>query len=208
MGSDPNDYTKKYPRDAVGDEMSPNGRFWRTYLDEAYIFDGERLDGYQDTIDILLIFAGLFSAVLKTFLVQTSQNLQLDYNRISASLLMEIVGYQRSASNVSSIPLSSFYPDMSFSPSLSDIWVNGLWFTSLTLSLITALATVLVKQWLNQYISIISDSSPRERGRIRHYRFMGLEKWHVPMIIGLLPVLLHMSLGLFFAGLCIYLFSL
>ncbi len=97
---------------------------------------------------------------------------------------------------------------MSFSLSLSDIWVNGLWFTSLTLSLITALATVLVKQWLNQYISIISNSSPRERGRIRHYRFMGLEKWHVPLIIGLLPVLLHMSLGLFFAGLCIYLFSL
>lgn len=71
MGSDPNDYTKKYPKDAVGDEMSPNGRFWRTYLDEAYIFDGERLDGYQDTVDILLIFVRNYS--LRLLLVLTKR---------------------------------------------------------------------------------------------------------------------------------------
>ncbi len=79
---------------------------------------------------------------------------------------------------------------------------------SLTLSLITALVAVLVKQWLHQYIATISDSSPRDRGRIRQSRYMGLQKWQVPMIIGLLPVLLHVSLGLFFAGFCIYLFAL
>ncbi|PBK62718.1 hypothetical protein ARMSODRAFT_839352, partial [Armillaria solidipes] len=203
-----NDYTKRYPKDAIGEEMSPSGRFWRTYVDEATMFDGEMLNTYQDTIDVLLVFAGLFSAVLTTFVIQTSQNLQPDYTEVSASLLIELVGFQRATSNVSSIPSSPFFPTISFTPPLAYIWVNSLWFMSLTLSLITALVAVLVKQWLHQYIATISDSSPRDRGRIRQSRYMGLQKWQVPMIIGLLPVLLHVSLGLFFAGFCIYLFAL
>lgn len=79
---------------------------------------------------------------------------------------------------------------------------------SLTLSLITALVAVLVKQWLYQYVAVVSDSSPRDRARIRHMRYAGLQKWQVPMIIDLLPFLLHVSLALFFAGLVIFLFSL
>ncbi len=59
-GADPNDYTKRYPRDAIGEEMLPNGRFWRTYVDEAAMFDGEMLNIYQDTIDVLLVFVGNF----------------------------------------------------------------------------------------------------------------------------------------------------
>lgn len=120
---------------------------------------------------------------------------------------MELVGHQRAA-NLSSDPSSPFYPSISFSPSSVDVWLNSLWFVSLTLSLITALVAVLVKQWLHQYISVISDILPRDRGSIRQYRYIGLTTWQVPMIIGFLPVLLHISLGLFFAGLSIYLFAL
>ncbi|KAK0462982.1 uncharacterized protein EV420DRAFT_1745537 [Desarmillaria tabescens] len=196
-GDNPNDYTKRYPRDAIGEEMSLNGRFWRTYGDEAVIFDEEMLSVYKDTIDGLLIFTGLFSAIITTFVVQTSQNLQPDYGEVSASLLIELVGFQRAASNASSsssIPSSPSYPAVVFSPSLADIWVNSLWF--------------IIKQWIHQYMSVISESSSRDRGRIRHARYMGLEKWRVPMVIGLLPVLLHVSLGLFFAGHSVYLFTL
>ena len=39
-----------------------------------------------------------------------------------------------------------------FRPSLSALWVNGLWFTSLALSLTTALIAVLTKQWIHKYI--------------------------------------------------------
>ncbi|KAK0189890.1 hypothetical protein F5146DRAFT_932329, partial [Armillaria mellea] len=204
------DYTKRYPRDAIGEEMSLNGRFWRTYGDEAVIFDEERLNVYKDTIDGLLFFDGLFSAVISTFVVQTSQNLQPDYGAATASLLVELVGFQRAASNESSssIPSFPFYPTLVFSRSSADIWVNSLWFISLTLSLIIAFVAVLVQQWLHQYMSTISESSSRECGRIRHARHMGLEKWQVPMIIGLLPILLHVSLGLFLAGLSVYLFTL
>ncbi|KAK0449020.1 uncharacterized protein EV420DRAFT_1312871 [Desarmillaria tabescens] len=193
-GIDPTDYTKRYSKDVVGREMSSRGRFWLTYLNEALVFDEEMVEMYKDNIDVLLVFAGLFSAVLSAFVIQTAQNLQPDYTAL--------VGYQRATSNVSSIPLSPFYPTISFAPSLADIWVNSLWFISLALSLTTALVAVLTKQWLHQYISVVSDISPRGRGRIRQYRYMGLEKWQVPMIIGLLPILLHVSLGLFFTGLC------
>ncbi|PBK69300.1 hypothetical protein ARMSODRAFT_156620 [Armillaria solidipes] len=207
QGPIPDDYTARYPKDPIGEEMSANGRFWRTYTDEALIIDGEMVDVYHDTINVLLVFAGLFSAVLTTFVIQTSQNLRPDYTEVSASLLIELVGLQRAA-NLSSNPSSPFYPSISFTPSSADVWLNSLWFVSLTLSLITALVAVLVKQWLHQYISVISDILPRDRGSIRQYRYMGLMTWQVPMIIGLLPVLLHISLGLFFAGLSIYLFAL
>ncbi|KAK0478894.1 hypothetical protein IW261DRAFT_193245 [Armillaria novae-zelandiae] len=56
-------------------------------------------------------------------------------------------------------------------------------------------------------MSTISESSSSERGRIRHARYMGLEKWRVSIIIGLLPILLHVSLGLFLAGLSVYPFK-
>ncbi|KAK0483034.1 hypothetical protein EDD18DRAFT_1084510, partial [Armillaria luteobubalina] len=207
QGPIPNDYTIRYPKDPIGEEMSANGRFWRTYSDEALIIDREMIDVYHDTINVLLVFAGLFSAVLTAFVIETSQNLQPDYTEVSASLLMELVGHQRAA-NLSSDPSSPFYPSISFSPSSVDVWLNSLWFVSLTLSLITALVAVLVKQWLHQYISVISDILPRDRGSIRQYRYIGLTTWQVPMIIGFLPVLLHISLGLFFAGLSIYLFAL
>ncbi|KIY62557.1 hypothetical protein CYLTODRAFT_173217 [Cylindrobasidium torrendii FP15055 ss-10] len=38
----------------------------------------------------------------------------------------------------------------------TDVWVNALWFTSLALSLSSALLAVLSKQWLRQYLSFVS----------------------------------------------------
>ncbi len=158
---------------------------------------------------IAVIQAGLFSAVVTTFVVQTSQQLQIDFAEISASLLFELVLAQRSSSNESihgASPFSSFPfdPSVQFSPDRASTWINGLWFTSLTLSLVTALIAVLVKQWLHQYMSI-SSGTLRDRSLVRQYRYIGLQAWHVPLIIGLLPVLMHVALALFFLGLALFL---
>jgi hypothetical protein len=96
-------------------------------------------------------------------------------------------------------------PNLPFAASTSDRWVNGLWFTSLTFSLATALLVVLTKQWLNHYTSSTS-GTPQDRARLMHYRFVALEKWHVPAIIGTLPILLHIALLMFFVGLILFLF--
>ncbi|KAK0489959.1 hypothetical protein EDD18DRAFT_561564 [Armillaria luteobubalina] len=205
VGAAPRDYKARYPPDPYGQKMSDKARIWSIYLDEAANFDADMLAEWRDTIDVLLVFAGLFSAVLTTFVVQTSQNMQPDYSQASTFLLLEIL--KATALNGSQTAIPSSPTDL-FSPSRSDEWLNSLWFVSLTLSLIAALVAVLIKQWLHQYVAVVSDSSARDRARIRHMRFAGLQTWQVPVIIELLPVLLHVSLALFFAGLAIFLFSL
>ncbi|KAF9062901.1 hypothetical protein BDP27DRAFT_1480341, partial [Rhodocollybia butyracea] len=101
---------------------------------------------------------------------------------------------------LSQVPLTN----TAFSPANSDLWVNGLWFTSLAIALSVALFAVLAKQWLRQYMSIIT-GSPRERAFIRQFRFDGLKKWRVQAFIVKLPILLHLSLILFLAGLVVFL---
>ncbi|KAK0440458.1 uncharacterized protein EV420DRAFT_1247285, partial [Desarmillaria tabescens] len=210
-GSNLNDYTARYSKDRIGEELSPQGRFWRTYLDEASISDGGMLDEYHKTIDVLLVFAALFSAVVTAFVIQASQMMQPDYSAISACQLVELVSLQREAMNITTAPVVSFPPcgtALSSAPFRVNQWVNSIWVVSLTLAMITAFVSVVVKQWLHQYASAIPDSSPRDCARIRQSRYTGLKAWKVPMIIGLLPVLLHVALGLFLAGLVLFLFSL
>ncbi|SJL03775.1 uncharacterized protein ARMOST_07132 [Armillaria ostoyae] len=205
-GSDPFDYEQKFPEDKRYEEMGPTARVWRTFLEECGPFDLEMVEGWRDALDVLLVFAGLFSAVVSTFVAQTSQSLQVDYGQVTATLLIELIDVQRSVANgslVNDIPRS----DLTFHPSTSDSWVNGLWFTSLSLSLSTALFAVLTKQWIHQYMSVPS-GTPRDRCRLRQFRYMGLQRWGVDLIIGLLPVLMSASLAVFLVGLVLFIIPL
>ncbi|KAK0463280.1 uncharacterized protein EV420DRAFT_1237260, partial [Desarmillaria tabescens] len=201
------DYERKFPEDKRYEELGPAARVWRTYLEECATFDVQMVSEWRDGLDVLLIFAGLFSAVVTTFVAQTSQSLQLDYGQVTASLLFEFINVQRAATNgslVNEVPRSGLTPFSNFRPAASDAWVNGLWFTSLSFSLATALFVVLTKQWIHQYMTVPS-GTPRDRCRVRQFRYMGLQKWGVRFIIGLLPVLLSVSLGVFLVGLVLYL---
>lgn len=157
----------------------------------------------------VIIQAGLFSAVVTTFLVQVSEILQPDYTQISSSILYELLVVQRAIGNGSAISLTPLAPSPSadFTPSTAITWVNGLWYASLTLSLITALVAALAKQWLHQYLAMTT-GTPRDRSLIRQYRYDGFERWHVEAIIAMLPVTLHTAVSLFFIGLVIYLSTL
>ena len=142
-------------------------------------------------------------------MTQTYQSLQQDPQVISAVLLLELIAVQRAAvsngSSVNDIP-SSKGLDTTFTPSSSDIWINSLWFLSLMLSLLIVLMGVLAKQWLHQYDAVTS-GPPRTRALIRQARNLGLHEWHVHTLIGILPIIIHISLALFFAGLVILLRS-
>ncbi|PBK83141.1 hypothetical protein ARMGADRAFT_872577, partial [Armillaria gallica] len=201
------DYEQKYPEDAPYEEASSNARVWRTYEDESRIHDANMVEESRDNVDVLLVFAGLFSAVVTTFVAQTSQSLQPDYAAMSASLLYESVLVQRAIANgssVNSISPSPLNPTITFVPATTDVWVNGLWFTSLFLSLTTALVAVLVKQWLHHYVALPS-GTPRDRSFTRQFRYAGFQKWRVQVIIGLLPVFMHLALAIFLVGLVIFL---
>ncbi|KAJ3730283.1 hypothetical protein C8R42DRAFT_568486, partial [Lentinula raphanica] len=203
------DYEEKYDPDPLGDEMKENARVWKVYLDEAESHDFEMITGFRDTIDALLVFAALFSAVVTSFIIAAMSSLQPDFGEITAKLLIEQTKLLRAAGNttlINSIPESSV--DLqNGSPGTKDIWINGLFFASLALSLATALLSVLVKQWLQAYENLPSGNA-KERAMIHHFRYTGLIHWKVPEIIGILPLILHMSLGLFLIGLSLYVFEL
>ncbi|KAL1679206.1 hypothetical protein EV122DRAFT_289744 [Schizophyllum commune] len=207
--ANPFDYEQKYDEDEYCKEMSPNARFWRVYLDEAQIYDAEMIEGWRDTLDVLLVFAGLFSAVVTTLVVQSSTALKPDYAQISASLMIELIGIQRALAKGSEIDAVS--PSAlkigSLTASALDYWCNAFWFISLTLSLSAALMAVLVKQWLQAYKSN-TFGAPKHQALVRQFRLAGIERWNVPLIVGLLPMILHLALLLFFVGLTLFIFTL
>ncbi|KIY69865.1 hypothetical protein CYLTODRAFT_348781, partial [Cylindrobasidium torrendii FP15055 ss-10] len=208
--SNPFHYEQKYMPDPVYEEMGPHARLWRVYLDESQMHDVEMIDDSKDSVDVLLVFAGLFSAVVTTFVAQTSQDLQVASDVIATSLIYELVNLQRamlSGASSDSVSPSPLTPDSTAPETSSIVWVNGLWFVSLALSLTTALLSVLVKQWFHQYATMPS-GTPRDRSLIRQFRFTALQDWQVPLIVGLLPVLMHAAVAIFFGGLVVYLYPL
>ena len=60
---------------------------------------------------------------------------------------------------------------------------------------------------MQAYQSHVS-GSPRQQALTRQLKLMGVERWNLPLIVGLLPTLLHVSLLFFFVGLALYTFSL
>jgi len=86
------------------------------------------------------------------------------------------------------------------------VWVNGLWLLSLTLALIVAVLATLVRQWLVEYKSrnrAVIESQKRWAWRHMVYRG-GLDRWRIEAFIAVLPVMLHVALFLFLAGLALF----
>ncbi|KAL1716146.1 hypothetical protein EV715DRAFT_265481 [Schizophyllum commune] len=194
-------YEDKYEDDRLGDELGDEARVWRVLLDEGRAYDATMLPRFRDHLDVDLVFAGLFSAIVTTFVVQTSQPSQPDSGDTTLAYLSELIAIQRAWANnmsVNDVPAA----DPVMTPGLSP-WINRCWFLSLVFSLFAAFGAVVVRQWLQEYESDIA-GSPRRRALIRHYRHIGLKKWKVDLIVPILPMLLHVSLLLFFIGLILY----
>ncbi|TFK96682.1 hypothetical protein BDV98DRAFT_515212, partial [Pterulicium gracile] len=207
------DYEKRFPQDEEGKEGGPNARVWKVYLNEAGQFDVNMIKTMRDTADVVLVFGVLFSAIVTAFVTLSANALQLGHSQVTNRLLMELIALQRVAITSGSIdqvdpsPLSADSPPNS-TTNITDYWINGLWFTSLALALSAALVALLVRQWVQAYEAPSLHGTAKARAEVRGFRYYGIEKWHVPLIVGLLPTLLHLSLFLFFAGLVVFLFTL
>jgi hypothetical protein len=91
-------------------------------------------------------------------------------------------------------------------PTSSSLACNILWFLSLGFSLSCALIATLVEQWSRDFIqSTEMRPSPVIRARIFAYLYFGLQKFGMHSLIQFIPLLLHISLLLFFAGLVAFL---
>ncbi|PBK92086.1 hypothetical protein ARMGADRAFT_1031023 [Armillaria gallica] len=177
------------PEDATYEGM-PNARVWRTYEDVNRIHGANMGDKSQEKGRRVTCLC-LFLAVVTTFVAQTYQHLQAEYAPRSESLPFDLALVQRAITDGSLInTIRPFFPQSQYRLRACHHGrlVNGLWFTSLFLSLTTALVTVLTKQWLHHYVVL-----PRDHSFTRRFRYAGFQKWHVLVIIGLLPVLMPLD---------------
>jgi hypothetical protein len=100
------------------------------------------------------------------------------------------------------------FPQVNYETPQYAVVVNGLLFTSLSFSLVAALLAVLSLQWVASYDMGLNTSSARKRALQRHTRWKGIEKWKMGEIIASLPLLIFVSLFLFFAGIADWLWHL
>ncbi|KZP12406.1 hypothetical protein FIBSPDRAFT_686527, partial [Athelia psychrophila] len=164
---------------------------WSAYMSEANLCDKGLIDGWLKDTDGIFIFAGLFSAIVTTFIIESYGGLMPDPNASMIALLQQIS--QQLAGNAVQNQTVISEP---FSPTYSAVRVNTCWFLSLYLALTSALAAALVQQWCAQVRPV-----PRLQAQTRLYLFQGIEKYKISALVEGIPALLHAAVFLFFAGL-------
>jgi hypothetical protein len=154
--------------------------------------------------------AGLFSAVLTAFIIDSKQNLKVNpqdemvfYLQQNVAILDQISRQISSIAPQISVSRNSPPSYTGFQLSASDIRVNVFWFMALIFSLAAALLATLVQQWVRDYMHGFQRySDPLKRARLRQYLHEGSKGWYMPVVAEAVPGLLHISLFLFFVGLC------
>ncbi|KAI0310275.1 hypothetical protein OF83DRAFT_1044895, partial [Amylostereum chailletii] len=188
---------------------------WNEYMKEAESHDQALMESWKDELESTIIFAGLYSASLTAFLVESYQNLQADptnqtmqFANQSVVLLSQIS--RQLGPNGGQVTLS--FPDpqsVSFpGPTASDVRINIYWFISLVLSLSTVLFASIVQQWVRDYNSCVFPGHipTLDRARIRQLLYEDSLR-RMSVTVEAVAVLVHISLFLFFAGLVEFLFG-
>ena len=181
---------------------------WRgTWTVSSYSFVYHRAYFIHRGYERVFLQAGLFSAVLTSFLVQSIQALQPNpvqqsvyYQQQSLAMLVQISQQMASIAPQFPIPSTPPPPYLSPSPSSSDVLVNICWIVSLVCSLSAALLAILIQQWVRSYMQVFQlYDHPLKRARFRQFFFEGAKG--MPALAELVPGLIHLSLFLFFVGL-------
>ncbi|KAF8798236.1 hypothetical protein BYT27DRAFT_6900122 [Phlegmacium glaucopus] len=187
-------------------------KLWAIYNKEAESYDRALMETWKDDMDSIIIFAGLFSAVLTAFTVDASKNLKLDPTDHTNALLSQTVVLlaqisQQLGPNGSQTIISPLQPLEQFKLNPSDLRVNIFWYMSLGFSITAALGATLVQQWVRNYLQLFQRlSGSLERSRMRQYLFHGLSSNHMALLVECIPAFIHISLFLFFIGLAENLF--
>ncbi|KAF8170683.1 hypothetical protein K438DRAFT_1613892 [Mycena galopus ATCC 62051] len=182
------------------------------YISEAEKYDKALIDSWRGNMNGMLIFAGLFSSVLSSFIVESYSTLQPQPPTGSVAVLALCI-HQILATNATHIipnsPCQNLITSTSPSQSVSHaaLVCNILWFISLGLSLASALLATLVEQWAREFLQRTEMlPSPVKRARIFAFLYYGLQRFSMHQVVGVVPLLLHLSLLFFFGGLVAFLY--
>jgi len=146
--------------------------------------------------------AGFFSVVVSIFLVTAIGELRPN----SSELLLAQISLQ-----IAQPPTAAFSPPINIlfaPPTKLDIAVNALWALSLALCLTSTLGAILVQEWIQEYLCYSKcHNTPSTRARIRAYLFNGISGHRLDQVISSIPLLLHLAILLFGAGMTAYFFA-
>ncbi|KAI9448779.1 hypothetical protein BJY52DRAFT_1127253, partial [Lactarius psammicola] len=161
----------------TGYAVESSGKLWSVYLAESERHDEALAESWKADMDGLLIFAGLFSAVVTAFLVGSLQQMT----------------QTNQTSGTAPTPTSANIPSL--------LRANALWCSSLLSSLLSALCATLVQQWARQYTQALGQrTAPHQRARVRAFLLQGIERSGVKAVVEGAPALLHLAMFLFIAG--------
>ncbi|KAH9989376.1 hypothetical protein BJV74DRAFT_454490 [Russula compacta] len=202
----------------IPDQPSPQGEsnssgssgpLFTMYLQFSEEEDNKMAERWQKDAEGMIIFSGLFSVVVAVLVAVSVQDLRPNSQDASAFYLEKM--YQLQADpNVSRLSIPPAVAKLpAFSPPKYAIWVNSLWFLSLSMSLTCTMLATSLQQWARRYLRVtqLPRCSPHERARVRAFFANGADKLHVTRAAEALPILIHLSLFIFFIGLVIYLFN-
>ncbi|KAL1707188.1 hypothetical protein EV121DRAFT_278234 [Schizophyllum commune] len=168
---------------------------WNRIVTLVFKGDSTTCQIYREEIDTLMVFAGLFSGVVTAFIIESYKWLLEEPEDLSAEYLRQILALLANTT-VPTIVQASGRPTL---PDNIVSIINGFWFTSLTLSLSSALIGIVSKQWLREYLRDPGLSNQTNLG-VRQVKHEGLSTWYVNAVITSIPLLLQVALFVFLAG--------
>ncbi|KAF7369397.1 hypothetical protein MVEN_00268700 [Mycena venus] len=178
-------------------------KLWSVYISEAEKYDKGLVESWKNNMEGMLIFAGLFSASLTAFLIESYKTLTPDPGAMTNILLIQISNQLAAIANGTTFVVPSSPP---FAAPPTSFVCNIFWFISLGLSLTCALVATLLEQWARDFLHKADmRSNPAVRARIFSYLYYGLKCFNMHAVVEVVPLLLHVSLIFFFAGLVAFL---
>jgi hypothetical protein len=135
--------------------------------------------------------------------------LRPDNGDITTQLLARILLQSSNASDTSLNDIKTLIePITPFQASAYAVRLNTVWFLSLILALAAALFSLIVKQWVREYLKWTLVSHSRDAVVLRQSRYDALDRWLVLRVIGGLPIIVQSAVILFLAGLIDFLWHL
>ncbi|KAK7462732.1 hypothetical protein VKT23_007319 [Stygiomarasmius scandens] len=178
-------------------------KLWNTYIEQAQDYDYKLLEGWKGDMDGMLLFSALYSATLTALIVESYQKLQQDPADATLAVLTQVSRQLALLSNGTTAPFQDL-PAFELEPSV--LICNMLWFLSLALALTCSLLATFVQQWVRDFLHKTTiRPSPVVQARVLAFSYFGLRRFGLHTFVDIIPILLHLSLFLFFAGLVAFL---
>ncbi|KAF8256494.1 hypothetical protein EI94DRAFT_1822633 [Lactarius quietus] len=135
---------------------------------------------------------------------ELSPNAANTMNALLAQISQQLVNISNSQSAATVTVTLTGINSEQFTPSASAIRVNLTWFLSLVLSIVAALNATLFQQWSRRYLELTWHRvAPHKCARTRAYMFHGIESFKMSRMVKAMPVVLHLSIFLFFVSLIV-----